>query len=140
MRFARFHAMGEAPEDQAFHELMEWAKPAGILAQLADHPIYGFNNPPPQPGFSDYGYEFWVRIESDFELPEHIDERNFPGGLFAVTTIHGFPNSDAWMEHWQEVEEAGYKLRRAHELERLQDPMAKAKDMISELYLPIEEA
>lgn len=44
---------------------------------------FGFNNPSPTDGSSVYGYECWVTIPEDFDVPEPLVKKQFGGGLYA---------------------------------------------------------
>ncbi len=44
---------------------------------------FGFNNPDPEPNKAEYGYEMWVSIPEDLEVPEPYVKKEFSGGLYA---------------------------------------------------------
>ena len=44
---------------------------------------FGFNNPEPTEGSPEYGYETWVTIPEDFNVPTSFTKKQFDGGLFA---------------------------------------------------------
>jgi DNA gyrase inhibitor GyrI len=115
-----------------------------MFDDVSSHPVYGFNNPGPSPDRSDYGYEFWIKVSDGVESSGDVQVRDFEGGLYAVTTcaLAGDPNGtvpEVWLQllHW--VQESKHEWRRTtHELEKLVNPGAEEKDIILELYLPIE--
>jgi DNA gyrase inhibitor GyrI len=143
MRVAVARAHSETPERDAWETMRAWAEPRGLLRDVGEHPVFGFNNPNPSPGRKGYGYEFWVRVEPDLESEGDIEVKDFPGGLYAVTTckLHGDPGGsvpDMWMKLWEWVQSSKYKWRGTHELEKLRDPQASERDMVLDLCLPIE--
>ena len=136
-------AFGESPEGQALKRLREWAEPKGLLDDLDEHPVFGFNNPSPTPGNNEYGYEFWIRVPSSEAAEGDIEVKDFPGGLYAVTRcqLAGEPNVfEAWRLLWEWVQSSEYHWRETHELEKLMNPSAPEGEIELELYLPIEES
>ncbi len=86
MRVAWVRALSRSPERDAWQVLGAWAKAEGLLDDPAAHPVFGFNNPPPAAGAEEYGYEFWIAVGPHAEPPEGIGLKDFPGGLYAVTS------------------------------------------------------
>jgi DNA gyrase inhibitor GyrI len=139
MRVASVRIVSEHPEAAAWQLLREWAEPRGLLKDLQQHPVFGFNNPNPSPDRKDYGYEFWIRVEPDAVSEGPVEVKDVTGGRFAVMTHRGCPNPQAWKRIWQWVQDNGFHWRKTHELERLLDPLAREDEMTSDLYLPIED-
>ncbi|MBI5384168.1 MAG: GyrI-like domain-containing protein [Verrucomicrobia bacterium] len=139
MRVARFRAFGRSPEPEAWARLRTWAEPCGLLKDNAAHPVFGFNNPSPSPGLEEYGYEFWIRIAPEAQVERGIETLDYPGGWHAVTTQHGFPNPDVWMQLLEWVRRSPHRHRRTHELERPHNPLAAEAEMVFDLYLPVEK-
>jgi hypothetical protein len=48
--------------------------------------MFGFNNPSPT-GNETYGYEFWVTIPDDLDVPAPLQKKHFEGGLYAAHCI-----------------------------------------------------
>jgi DNA gyrase inhibitor GyrI len=44
---------------------------------------FGFNNPSPGGDNPVYGYEMWVTIPDDFNVPGPLEKKQFKGGLYA---------------------------------------------------------
>ena len=132
------------PEADAWEKLSAWADPAGLLKDPAAHPVFGFNNPPPEPNATIYGYELWISVDPETPAISGLERKEFPGGLYAVTTcrVLGDPHGSV-PEVWQHLlawsKDHGYRWRQTHELERLVNPGAPDKDITLELCLPIEE-
>ena len=57
-RAASFYGFGTSPEEQAFGKLQAWAGPHGYLDDLAQHRIFGFNNPE----YIRRQPELWLRV------------------------------------------------------------------------------
>ena len=138
MRVASFHAVSARPEADAWAAMTSWAKPRGLLDDPSRHPVFGFNNPNPSPGRQDYGYELWLRVESDFPPHGSVVLKDVPPGHFAVFTHHGVPNPEIWKLLWDWVQRHGYRWSGNHELERIHDARAVDDQLVFDLYLPIE--
>lgn len=143
MTVACARAFGESPENQAWEQLREWAEPKGLLDDLEEHPIFGFNNPSPTPDSNEYGYEFWIRVPPGEVAEGDIEVKEFPGGLYAVTScrLTGEPNVlETWRLLWKWVQSSEYRWRETHELEKLMNPLAPEDEIELKLYLPVEES
>lgn len=144
MRVASVRATGEAPERDAWDKMRAWAERKGLLVDVENHPVFGFNNPPPSRDRKEYGYELWIRIDPGTEPEGEIEVKEFPGGLYAVTAckLMGDPKGNVF-EVWQEllewVRRSKYAWRKTHELERARNPQASSEDLVLDLHLPIEE-
>ncbi len=86
MRVASVRVINESPEVDAWNKLRSWAEPKGFLQNDENHPIFGFNNPSPQPDQKEYGHEIWIKVGPDVESEGDVEVKDYPGGLFAVTT------------------------------------------------------
>lgn len=83
---AASHYFGENPEDGAGKALDAFVRSAGLLKGKPDFRVFGFNNPSPK-GNETYGYEFWVTIPDDWDVPEPLQKKRFAGGLYAAHCI-----------------------------------------------------
>lgn len=83
---AASHYFGENPEDNAGKALEEFARKVQLPKIKPDLRVYGFNNPTPT-GNETYGYEFWVTIPADLEVPAPLHKKCFAGGLYAAHCI-----------------------------------------------------
>jgi DNA gyrase inhibitor GyrI len=138
MRVASVRVVGAQPESEAWERLKAWAEPRGLLKDPKQHPVFGFNNPNPSPDREEYGYEFWIRVGSDVASGGPVEVKEVAGGSFAVMTHRGYPSPEVWKQLWDWVENSDYRWRKAHELERIHDPLAPATEVVFDLYLPIE--
>ena len=99
MKVASFHAIGEKPEIIAFAKLQEWALLRGIFDEPGKYKVFGFNNPPPEPGRKEYGYEFWVELGKDINA-EDIETLVMPSQTYAVMHSEGIENIEP---NWQKL-------------------------------------
>ncbi|TFG02038.1 MAG: ArsR family transcriptional regulator [Promethearchaeota archaeon] len=142
MRVAVFNSgLSKSPEEKTWKKLRAWAEPKGFLANLDEHPIYGFNNPSPSPGKKEYGYELWIKIPPDFQ-EEGLICKEIPEQLYSVTRCEiNDPYKDipqTWMRLVDWTKRNGKKISSKPCLEKTvssSDP----DDFIMDLYLPIKE-
>ena len=144
MRVASVRVLSETPERDAWVKLCAWAKPKGLLEDVDEHPIFGFNNPGPSQDRKEYGYEFWIGIGPEIQAEGDISVKDFPGGLYAATTCKLMDDPEGtmpeiWMKLWKWVQASPYQRRKTHELERPHDMLAPEQDLVVDLFLPIQE-
>ena len=139
------HAVGVSPEARAWERLYAWAEPLGLLQDMDRHPVYGFNNPNPEPGQQEYGYEFWLVVDEDVTDAGELELKRFPGGIFAVTRCKLIGDSagsipEIWRRLYEQVQASGgYCWRRDQELEKIVNPGAPQDEILLDLYLPVRE-
>jgi len=83
---ASSHYIGNEPENNAGKALDKFVKEHNLAEAKPDLRVYGFNNPNPE-GNEEYGYEFWVTIPEDMDVPAPIEKKIFAGGMYAAYTI-----------------------------------------------------
>lgn len=150
MTVASVQAISKSPEDDAWKKMVAFAEPRGLLKDLKKNPIYGFNNPNPEEGKEEYGYEFWIRINPDMELERSVTKKEFSGGLYAVTRCnltqeaasaymheHGVSESWARLNEW--FKSSGYKKGNHQWLEKSINPNKPDEDLLLDLYFPLEK-
>lgn len=103
---AAYQYVGENPEDHAHAVVNGWIRASGIYDIKPDARMYGFNHPSPRAPGEIYGYEFWVTIPPDLEVPEPLVKKEFPGGLYAVLAMD-FPEFHRWQALAEWVEASG---------------------------------
>lgn len=138
MRVASVRALSEHPEAEAWARLRAWAEPRGLLNDPQNHPVLGFNSPPPSADRKEYGYEFWIKVGPEVASGDPVEIKEIGSGTFAVMKHRGYPSPNAWKQLWEWAQNNGYRWRKAHELERIHDPMAPEAEVVFDLYLPIE--
>lgn len=105
---ASSHYFGDDPEANAFKPMNDFIRKVQLHKTKPDLRIYGFNNPTPK-GNETYGYEFWVTIPDDMEVPEPLQKKTFAGGLYAAHCInmgdfHEWQLFMQWLLNSQEYE------------------------------------
>ena len=140
MRVASFRAVSESPENDAFQKLYAWTQSKGLLDDLKKHPVYGFDNPSPSPGKKNYGYEFWIKIDDEYEDHE-VEIKDVPEAKYAVTTCYNLKDiGETWkrLDEWALIN--GYEMGEAQCLEKAHDPAASEEEVVLDLYLSIKSS
>lgn len=101
------HCIGREPEEVVGKPVDKFVRDSGLYNIKPDARYFGFNHP--NPGVLEegiHGYEVWVTIPEDMEIPEPLVKKHFDGGLYAVMTIR-FPEFHRWGElvKWAESNE-----------------------------------
>ncbi len=107
MTVAAFHYIGPDPEDHVSEMTQGFVRESGLYRIKPDARMFGFNHPNPSPDRPVYGYEEWVTIPEEMEVPPPGVKKRVPGGLYAAHTID-FPNFHQWqwLTQWVEHHEA----------------------------------
>ena len=107
---AASHYIGESPEDNAGEQLEKFLKDSNLYKIKPDARVFGFNHPNPVEGNSQYGYEVWVTIPEDMDVPAPLEKKHFNGGLYAAHTIV-FPNFHEWewLLNWVTINNPKYE-------------------------------
>ena len=93
---AASHYIGPEPERNAGMLLEQFVRSSGLVNIKPDVRHYGFNHPDPCSSRADYGYEMWVTIPDDMDVPAPLIKKRFPGGTYAA---HAIKMGD--FEQWQ---------------------------------------
>ena len=74
------------------------------LHKRSGYRYFGFNNPDPSEDSPIYGYELWVTIPEDFDVPPPFEKKQFGGGLFASipATVHEIGERWELLYNWLE--------------------------------------
>lgn len=96
------HVIGKDPEETVEELMDKFIRDSKLYEIKPDSRYFGFNHP--NPGILEdgtHGYEVWVTIPDDMEVPAPMVKKNFEGGLFAALTIK-FPEFQYWaeLENW----------------------------------------
>ncbi len=90
MRVASYSYYGKEPEGKAWEIVSDWLRKRGFNIEEDGLRFFGFNNPDPVEGKEEYGYEIWTTLSDGIEVnDERIVVKDFLGGLYAVTSVHG---------------------------------------------------
>lgn len=101
---ASYHYIGENPEEHVGDALCKFVQDSGLYNIKPDSRMFGFNHPNPDVRDDGlYGYEAWVTIPDDMDVPKPYIKKKFDGGLFAAYTIR-FPEFQYWQSlgRWAE--------------------------------------
>lgn len=82
MTVASYKAESESPEKDCAEVLGQFILENNLHKQ-AGYRNFGFNNPNPSEYNPVYGYEMWVTIPDEFNLPLPFVKKKFNGGLYA---------------------------------------------------------
>jgi AraC family transcriptional regulator len=151
MKYVSFHGFGAEPEGIALSAMFEWAAKHEYF-QSENSRCFGFNNPDPTPGSSNYGYEVWLAIPEDKNI---VDKpvQHFEGGLYAVINCSGKVEEaesfipSTWKKLVEWAENSPYQMGKHQWLEEqlpmgsLQLPEMYAQGKLNlDLYLPINKS
>lgn len=92
---AASHYVGDEPEMHANSLLDHFIEEADLGKRKPDMRRYGFNHPNPVDETGYHGYETWVTIPDDMEVPAPLEKKRFVGGLYAAHMI-SFGNFQEW--------------------------------------------
>ena len=109
---ASYQYVGENPEEEVGDVMSDFIRKSCLYEKKPDARLFGMNNP--GPGVLEnglHGYEDWITIPEDLELPESLLKKQFDGGLYAVMTIR-FPEFYRWEElkNWVENGQTEYEI------------------------------
>lgn len=78
---------GPNPEEVAEKPIYEFIESVRLTEVKPDFRVIGFNNLSPQENVEHYGYEFWVTIPENMNVPAPLTKKKFDGGLYAAHCI-----------------------------------------------------
>ena len=98
---AAAHYVGPDPEDHAGAMIAGFTREKKLWETGSSMRLYGFNHPNPPPEGGEYGYEFWVTIPDDMDVPAPLEKKHFPGGTYAAHCIQmGNFHEWQWLFGW----------------------------------------
>ncbi len=92
---AAAHHFGDDPESYTYNIIDKFVRETDLCKVKPDFRHYGFNHPNPVDETGLHGYEAWVTIPDDFEVPSPLTKKHFPGGLYAAHMIE-MGNFNEW--------------------------------------------
>ena len=109
---AASHFVCDEPERAAGDLIAEFARSVNITEVKPDVRLYGFNSPNPVDESNAHGYEFWLTIPEDMDVPAPLIKKRFKGGLYAAHMIkmgdfHEWQWLDDWLKSSKEYEYNG---------------------------------
>ncbi len=103
---AAAHCIGDEPEQQADEQLNAFVRKTQLYRIKPDMRHFGFNHPNPVDETGYHGYEMWVTIPDDMEVPANLIKKRFGGGLYAAHMIPmGNFNEWEWLLNWVNANE-----------------------------------
>lgn len=96
MTVASYRAQSETPEADCMKVFGEFVL-KNKLHERSGYRQFGFNNPSPSEGNPVYGYEMWVTIPDDYDVPAPLEKKHIPGTLYASIST----NMNEIGERWQ---------------------------------------
>jgi DNA gyrase inhibitor GyrI len=141
MRYASAYGFGTNPEEAAWQNMSQWARPRGLLDDLVTHLLLGFNNPYPTAATPRYGYELWLKADSDVEPEGNIRIGEFFGGDYAVMRceVKGHPECvpAAWQNLIAWCKENGKTIGTHYAFERFLSTPENLDTLVLDLYCPV---
>lgn len=92
---ASAHHIGDDPELIVNAQIDAFVSENKLHKIKPDIRLFGFNHPNPIDESGYHGYEAWVTIPDDMEVPAPLKKKQFPGGLYAAHMIP-FGNFNEW--------------------------------------------
>lgn len=92
---AAAHYVGDEPEIHVNEMLDRFVRATGLHRRKPDLRHYGFNHPNPTDATGFHGYESWVTIPEDMEVPAPLVKKLFVGGIYAAHMI-SFGSFNEW--------------------------------------------
>ena len=101
------HVIADEPEEIVDKPVEKFIRDSKLYEIKPDARYFGFNHP--NPGVLEngqHGYEVWVTVPDDMEVPEPLVKKHFEGGLYAALTMR-FPEFYRWNDlvKWAENNE-----------------------------------
>ena len=119
-RFASFYGFGKNPEEEAMNKMLMWCKKRNITIDDNKNILFGFNNPNPISESSEYGYEFWLKVDENARPESDVRLIEYHGGNYAVTECIGVQNMlTSWQALYKWCLDNKYKIGYHQSLERI---------------------
>ena len=98
---AAYQYEGDEPEAHVGEVIDSFVLQSNLTAIKPDLRHYGFNAPSPADGETHHGYEMWVTIPDNFEVPAPLVKKHFEDGLYAAHMIpFGAFEEFGWLYEW----------------------------------------
>lgn len=103
---ASYQYIGENPEEKVGDVMDKFVRSERLYEKKPDSRLFGFNSPDCGEDGMLHGYEDWVTIPDDMEVPAPLSKKHFDGGLYAAYTVN-FPDFFEWdfLKSWIENNE-----------------------------------
>jgi len=146
MTVAAYCAVSTTPEDDCSKVFDKFVL-ENNLHKRDGYRSFGFNNPDPTADDPVYGYEMWITIPEDLNVPAPLAKKQFSGGLFASISAQMNEISERWdaLFHWStqsEKYDGDFSVQWLEELtmdyETFISPQVPAGDKQLDILLPIK--
>ncbi len=98
---ASAHHVGDDPEKNATSIMADFVRRSGLHVRKPDLRHFGFNHPNPVDETGYHGYEVWVTIPEDMDVPLPLTKKHLSGGLYAAHMINiGNFHEWEWLFQW----------------------------------------
>lgn len=84
---AAYRAVGDNPEMEVNRVIDRFVREHDLVHRKPDLRHYGFNAPNPEGPSLRHGYEMWVTIPEEMDVPAPMERKHFAGGLYAAYMI-----------------------------------------------------
>ncbi len=84
---AAYQYEGDDPEWHVNQVIDAFVREHDLVSKKPDLRHYGFNSPNPVDESGYHGYEMWVTVPEDMEIPAPLVRKEFAGGLYAAYMI-----------------------------------------------------
>ncbi len=140
MHVASVHTVGPSPEMATWQKLKDWATPKGLLGKGVKVRLFGFNNPDPEPGEQEYGYEMWLVVDAKIKPKGDVKIKDFKGGKYAVIRVKGAENiPGAWQQLLAWGKDEHFQVAEHQPLEEMVTlPEVAPKELTLDLHMPIK--
>lgn len=105
MAVAASQSTGDNQEEVVNGRITAFIKQSGLADAKPDFRRFGFNNPAGEAAGGSLGYEAWVSVPEDMDVPAPLVRKQFAGGLYAAHMIP-FGEFQGWGRLWQWLTES----------------------------------
>lgn len=93
---------GDDPEYHVGKMMNSFVRSVKLWEIKPDARHFGFNNPQPTDESNHHGYEMWITIPDDMDVPAPMEKKQFKGGMYAAHSIkmgnfHEWGYLDEWV-------------------------------------------
>jgi DNA gyrase inhibitor GyrI len=137
-RLALVNTVSNSPEMASIQRLMKWVAERNLADREYGQRWFGRNNPPPQEGKSEYGYDAMVTIPDDITADDEVQLYEIPERTCAIIKANLQNITQMWNYLYDWVSGSEYEIA-DHGLEELLDPYANDVEFLFNLWLPVRK-
>ncbi len=135
---AAYQYLGDDPEEKVSTIIDEFVKNSNLTSIKPDLRHFGFNAPMPDKN-GNHGYEMWVTIPDNMDVPKPLTKKNFEGGLYAAHMIPmGAFSEWEWLIQWVNESEK-YDYRGEGNYQNMFGCLEESLNYVNRLNLPDRE-